>query len=182
MEDDPLKHLAGHWTLGHYPLLDIVHEIETASPRVTIVVGVALIDDCLSDALAAYAAIQDKAFLARCFGERGSIRDLSQKIDLGAAFGMYGLVTHSDLHKLRDMRNEAAHKTNKRDFGSAVVRGICRDLKIPNAGLRPNSAVPTDARSRFIYTVSVVTDYLLAAATVVRKLDRRPVYPKFRLP
>jgi hypothetical protein len=178
-----IRHLAGQWTLGHARVLDIMREIETASPRVTIMVGVALIDDCLTGALSAYVAIQEQTFTDRCFGEFGSMRDLAQKIDLGAAFGMYGLTTHSDLHKLREMRNEAAHRWRKKAFGSATVKGLCHDLKLPDIEwLRANQGGSTSARARFIYTVSLVTDFLMIMAFLAREADGRPRYRRYNLP
>jgi hypothetical protein len=155
----------GQWTIGHTNVMDIVHEIESSSPRVTMVVGIALLDDCLTSALSACSRLRDKSFLDRCWGERGSIRDFSQKVDLGACFGLYGKITHADLVKMRDIRNQAAHHSRRRDFKSADIKGLCRDLALPDlSGYRHNHIPPKDPRERFIYTVSLVTDFLIAYA------------------
>jgi hypothetical protein len=71
------------WSLGHVNLLNIIHEIENSTPRVAVIVGVALIDDCLTDALKSAIKPLPKPHMDRLFGERGSIRDLALKIDLG---------------------------------------------------------------------------------------------------
>src|SRR5260370_27880028 len=160
--DDLVRYIGEPWTLGHGRVLDIVHEIETSSPRVTIVVGIALIDDCLTDALRASSELQDKQFLDRCYGDRGSIRDFSVKVDLGVCFGLYGQATHRDLLKLRNLRNDAAHKTKPKGFQSPWVKGICRDLNLPDwRSERSGKPKLIDPRSRLITTISVLTDYLM---------------------
>ena len=182
MTNGPSRKLSGLWTLGHSKFMDIVHEIESSSSRVTIVVGVALIDDCLTDALSASSAIQEKAFIARCWGEHSSIRDFSQKIDLAACFGIYGLVTHRDLLRLRDMRNEAAHKSRTKAFESARIKGLCRDLVLPDwQSQKRATRVHSDPRDRFIATVSLTTDFLMIWTHVLRSGDGRK-RPSVRLP
>ncbi len=165
----PIHHLAKHWTPGHWSVLDIVDEIETYSPRVTIEVGIALIDDCLTDALSAISAVQEKKFIDRCWDSMGSIRDFSQKVDFGVCFGIYGTMTYADLVKLRDMRNQAAHRTVMRTFGSAIIKGICRDLQLPDWKSKVSAIDSiTNPRDRFIATVALITDFLMVWTKSVR--------------
>lgn len=151
------------WTLGHAGVLEIIEEIENSTPRATIIVGAALIDDCLLKALRAVSPITDATFVNKCFGnlrgQQGSIRDFSQRIDLGAYVGMYGLITHGDLDRIRDMRNAAAHGTKEPTFTSATIKGLCRDLKLPEwQAERRALEVSKDAKARFITNVAFLTD------------------------
>lgn len=163
-----------HWIIGHGHSLDVVEEIEFYGPRATIIVGVAYIDECLTDALSAKSAVQEPKFLARCWGDRGSIRDFSVKADLGVCFGLYGVVTHNDLLSLRDMRNAAAHKAKAITFASAKIKGSCRDLKLPNwQAERRGFEKPLDARERFIATVALLTSFLMLWTNILQSSEGR---------
>jgi hypothetical protein len=149
------------WNLGHSGIMDIVHEIETASPRVAVVVGVALLDESLTAALLASVRPMQRPEADKIFGDRGSVRDFSLKADLGYALNLYGPITYSDLRKMRDMRNQLAHKTRIRDFNNATIKGWCRDLKmLDNVKHVEGYKTPIDARPRFIDTVSFLSDAL----------------------
>lgn len=149
------------WTLGHSDIMDIIHEIETASPRVAVIVGVSLLDECLTEALKLSVRPMTKPEEERIFGDRGSVRDFSLKVDLGYAFSLYGPLTFLDLRKMRDMRNKLAHKTRIRDFSNQPISGLCRDLKMLHGMSHAKGyVIPKEARRRFIETVSIISETL----------------------
>ena len=152
-----------HWTLGHGADWDVIQEIEQGSDRVALIVGVALIDDGLTKALKAFLKRIDKPTLDRWFGVRGVYIDFQKKTDLGMMLGLFGPVTFKDLARLGKARNEAAHETRTKLFQSASIKGICRDLKMPEPPYfdRPHSDLNSkDPKDRFLYTVARITDGL----------------------
>jgi hypothetical protein len=152
-----------HWTLGHGADWDIIEEINQGSDRIVMVVGLALIDDRLTDALQKKLRHMPKQLLDRWFGQRGTYMDFQKKTDIVFMLNIYGPVTHKDLSLLAQARNEAAHHSRTRLFQGAKIKGICRDLKTPEqtrfsaAALRLDKKDPKD---RFLFTVAALTDVL----------------------
>jgi hypothetical protein len=162
-----------HWTLGHGADWDVIEEIEQGSDRVVLIVGVALIDDRLTDALKKWLSRVSPPLLDRWFGLRGTYLDFQKKIDIGFMLELFGPITFKDLSLLARTRNEAAHETRTKLFQAATIKGICRDLKTPensHTGLT-GTLNQKDPKDRFLFTVARITDnlkLLTARGDVVR--------------
>jgi hypothetical protein len=150
-----------HWSLGHSADFDIIQEIEKGSDRVTIIVGLALIDDKLTDAIKATLHQFENKTVENWFGEHGFYKDFRIKTDIAFMLNVFGTVTYGDLLLLAKARNEVAHKSRHKAFRSASVKGHCRDLKLPDLmGRDVEHLDRTDPRDRFLFTVAKITDHL----------------------
>lgn len=112
--------------------LALVQEVENQSDRGVAIVGVAWIEEALVDAIQAFLE-QHKPAWDRLFRKSGPLSSLSAKIDLARLLAMTSDVIHSDLHILREVRNEFAHSILDRDhttltFQSPRVRDKCLAL------------------------------------------------------
>jgi hypothetical protein len=152
-----------HWTLGHGADWDIIEEIEKGSDRVALIVGVALVDDRLTEALKKQLDHVSRPISDRWFGDRGTYIDFQKKADIAFMLKFFGPIAFKDLGLLGRARNEAAHSTRTKLFNAATIKGICHDLQLPshlyNGALidNPNKKDPKD---RFLFTVARLTDYL----------------------
>jgi hypothetical protein len=175
----------GHWTLGHGRDFDIIQEIESGSDRVTIIVGLAFVDDRLSDAIRASLQKVGAPTLDKWFGERGYYKDFQIKIDIALMLGIIGKVTYADLILLGRARNEVSHRARHKIFQAATIKGYCRDLKFPErlGKVTDDWTNRKDPKERFIFTVSKITDLLgLWTYVATNKLRRRKPPLKARLP
>ncbi|MES2413169.1 MAG: hypothetical protein V4614_05165 [Pseudomonadota bacterium] len=111
----------------------LVQELEGQSDRGVAIVGVAWIEEALVAAIHAFLE-KDKTAWDRLFRKSGPLSSLSAKIDLARLLAMTSDAIHSDLHILRDIRNEFAHSVLDRDdspltFQSQRIRDKCLTLK-----------------------------------------------------
>jgi DNA-binding MltR family transcriptional regulator len=108
-------------------------ELKGQSDRGTAIVGVAWVEEELQAAIESYLE-KDKKAWDRLFGRSGPLASLSSKIDLARLLGMSSKMITSDLHILRDLRNEFAHTVAAKDntvltFNSPHIKDKCLALK-----------------------------------------------------
>jgi len=86
----------------------LVRELEAQTDRGVAIVGVAWVEEALTAALESF-LVKDKAAWARLFRKSGPLSSLASKIDLSRLLDMTSKAVASDLHILREVRNEFAH-------------------------------------------------------------------------
>jgi hypothetical protein len=111
----------------------LISEVEGQTDRGAAIVGVAWVEEELQAAIESFLETDGKAW-SRLFGRSGPLSTLSAKIDLARLLGMCSAVIASDLHILRDIRNEFAHSIAAKDntglsFKSAHIADKCFSLK-----------------------------------------------------
>ncbi len=111
----------------------LVQELNGQSDRGVAIVGVAWIEEALVAAIHAFLE-KDKTAWDRLFRKSGPLSSLSAKIDLARLLAMTSDAIHSDLHILRDVRNEFAHSVLDKDdspltFQSPRIKDKCLALK-----------------------------------------------------
>ncbi|GAB2883201.1 hypothetical protein GCM10027046_09610 [Uliginosibacterium flavum] len=113
--------------------MTLTSELNDQTDRGAAIVGVAWVEEEMQAAIKSFLE-EDKKAWDRLFGRSGPLATLSSKIDLARLLGMCSKVIASDLHILREIRNEFAHTVVARDnsvltFESPHVKDKCLALK-----------------------------------------------------
>jgi DNA-binding MltR family transcriptional regulator len=113
--------------------LSLVQEIENQTDRGAAIVGAAWVEEELHAAIESFLE-KDKAAWDRLFRKSGPLSSFSAKIDLARLLGMVSNVVASDLHILREIRNEFAHSVLDKDksvlsFRTARIKDKCLALR-----------------------------------------------------
>ncbi len=111
----------------------LLTEINTQSDRGVAIIGMALLEEELQAAIISFLE-DDKKSSERLFGRSGPLSNLSSKIDLARLLGMSSKAITSDLHILREIRNEFAHSVTSKDasilsFNSPHIKDKCLALQ-----------------------------------------------------
>ena len=115
-------------------MMALIEEIEEQTDRGVAIVGVAWIEETMSAALESFLHSDQKSW-DRLFVGNGPLSTFSAKIDLCSLLGMINGTIKSDLHIIRDIRNEFAHQIvhrsehTKLSFTSSHIRDKCAALK-----------------------------------------------------
>jgi len=110
--------------------------------RGSILVAAAQIDDMLKDLLLARMLATDgmskkqRERLDNLVGINGALGVFSARIDLAYFLGLIAEDVHHDLHILREMRNDAAHRVSKKDFREETLASRSGSFKIMPAEVR----------------------------------------------
>lgn len=106
-------------TLEGEPKPEDVHrmtnELNNSSDRSLALVGSSLVDDILRRKLEAFLH-QDNKAATNLFRVSGALGSFSSRIDLGRLIGAYGDDAKKEMHTLRKIRNDFAHKFDKHEF------------------------------------------------------------------
>lgn len=111
----------------------LVKEVENQTDRGVAIIGVAWVEESLLAAIHSFLE-HDKSAWERLFRKSGPLSSLSAKIDLARLLGMTSNVITSDLHILRDVRNEFAHSVLDKDnsplsFSTPRIKDKCLALR-----------------------------------------------------
>jgi hypothetical protein len=113
--------------------LALVQEIETQTDRGASIVGAAWVEEELKAAIQSFLE-QDKKASDRLFGRSGPLSSFSAKIDLSRLLSIVSPVIASDLHIVREIRNEFAHSVLDRNsmapaFSAPHITDKCLALR-----------------------------------------------------
>lgn len=115
-------------------MMTLVEEINDQSDRGAAIVGAAWLEESMSAALESYLHSHPKSW-ERLFGGNGPLGTFSAKIDLSRLLGLITDVIWSDLHILRDIRNQFAHQVvhkadqSRLSFNTPHIRDKCLALQ-----------------------------------------------------
>lgn len=115
-------------------MMTLIEEINDQSDRGAAIVGAAWLEESMSAAIESFLESHPSAW-QRLFGGNGPLGTFSAKIDLSRLLGMVTDVIRSDLHILREIRNEfahqIAHKTEhtKLSFNTLHIKDKCMAIK-----------------------------------------------------
>ena len=90
-------------------MLVIMDEMEGESERAAAIVGTAWVEETLDAALASFLRPHAEAS-KRLFSVSGPLATFAAKIDLACMIGMVSSAIRADLHSIREVRNEFAHR------------------------------------------------------------------------
>lgn len=150
-------------------LVDAIDLLDRESERGCILVGAALVDQCLEDFFRAL-FVQDKLADDLLAGT-GPLATFSAREKVAYSLGFLPQMMFNVIEIIRAMRNDAAHFSKKRGgfatgFTSKATLQRCRGLV--SYEFR-GELTPKAARAAFVASVSVLGGYLVSAARSVRE-------------
>jgi len=113
--------------------LALVQEIETQTDRGASIVGAAWVEEELLASIESFLE-KDKKAWDRLFRKSGPLSSFSAKIDLARLLGIISTVVASDLHIIREIRNEFAHSVLAKNnlastFSTPHIKDKCLALR-----------------------------------------------------
>ncbi len=171
------------WILPYQSQLPIVEELERQTDRGAGIIGAAFIETVLRQSLESRMRQNtpaDKRAGKDLFDKMRPLSSFSAKIDLGLVLGLYRAEIRTDLHRIRDIRNEFAHEKEPRDFNFPKISDSCAKFWLPHhlfivdtgAGTQ---GYPSSARDRYILTTKLLLG-VLQRAVVTPHLPPDPLW------
>jgi len=114
-------------------LMALVEELNGESDRAVVIVGAAWVEEALSDSIAGFLQDHNES-RKRLLSGNGPLATFSSKIDLSRLLGIVSDHIWSDLHRIREIRNEFAHRiahkvdNTKLTFATAHIADKCLAL------------------------------------------------------
>jgi DNA-binding MltR family transcriptional regulator len=121
-------------TEAHQRMMALIEEMAEQTDRGAAIVAAAWVEEAMSAAIESFLHSDTKAW-QRLFEGNGPLATMSAKIDLARLLGLITETIRSDLHIIRDVRNEfahqIAHKTEHKrlSFSSPHIRDKCFALR-----------------------------------------------------
>jgi DNA-binding MltR family transcriptional regulator len=110
-------------------LLEAFRDIDEGDDRAIAIAAAAFLEDHLAIALKARFH-QDEKILNDMFRSSGPLGSFAAKINMAFLIGLCSKETCKEMHTIKDIRNEFAHKGLTRDFNSQRVRDLANNLTI----------------------------------------------------
>ena len=147
----------------------IFREIEEQTDRAAAIVAFTYLDLYLSQAIRSHFHDQEKEHklaIKDLWGRPGGLQTFSTRRRLAFVLGLYGPETNKDLDRLAKIRNRFAHFKETYTFKSQKIKGLCNALYIANKiPWDPISKPPDDSRGKYIFTIKLITGFLLSEMT-----------------
>lgn len=124
-----------------------IAEFHGASDRVAAVMGAALVEENLAQAITASLENADGA-KALFQGMGAPLQSLKAKSLAGYALGLFNKKVERDLDTIREIRNQFAHALMSIDFSNPDIARACEKLEGHNFHIEPNRTMP---RARLLY-------------------------------
>jgi hypothetical protein len=126
---------------------DILTEIEQQTDRGAAILAVAFLDDGLLQAIKAR-LVPNVVVENRLFKGTAPLASFSAKIDLGHLLGLYTEERRRDFHRVREVRNEFAHRAKPVTFESQRIKDLIDNFRIDGLKIEithddPNTPKPT---------------------------------------
>lgn len=146
----------------------VMREISTASQsdRAVAIIGAAIVDLVLLDALTSRMARHDDKVIEQLFGDGGQLQPYGARIQLGYLLGIYAVGVFQDLRAVKDIRNAFAHSAETMDFNHPDISRLTAALNLPKKIHYRGQPDPTTSRERYVRAVELVTDLLLHDMTL----------------
>ena len=133
---------------------DLVKEFKDESDRSVIILALSYIEKYLEQFLKK--RLIDHKLVESLFEGYAPLNSLSAKIDVSFSVGIISEEIHSELHRLRKIRNLAAHQDSKIDFNDPKLKDHCKNL-MSAKGIRTSSKIPykiNGPRHQFLFAFS----------------------------
>lgn len=127
---------------------EAVNELQSGSDRVAAIMGAALIENTLLDAIAF--KLKDASDTKDLFYDQGApFGTFRARIVGGKALGLYGKQMADDLHRIRDIRNQFAHALLSLTFDHPYIVHVVSKIEGPYNYREGGSANTSAARTKF---------------------------------
>jgi DNA-binding MltR family transcriptional regulator len=136
-------------------MIAMVQEMSEQTDRGAAIVATAWLEEAISAAIESFLQSDNKAW-QRLFDSNGPLATLSAKIDLARLLGLITETIRSDLHIIREIRNEfaheIAHKTEhtRLTFSSQHIRDKCMALRCVS------HEKPNEPRTAFVRACAIL--------------------------
>lgn len=158
---------------------DILAELEAQSDRGVAIVGAALLDAKLEEALrlSFVPGLPESELKELVDGPAAPLNSFAGKARLAHALGLVGDKSYADLQKIRKVRNRFAHELKVKAFDDALVTSLCDGLLL--AELRfEGEPEPGGPRGRFIRSTAnlahLIYSELVAGTPLGTKASKSP--------
>jgi DNA-binding MltR family transcriptional regulator len=153
-------------------LRGIEEELAAQTDRGAAIIGSAIIDDFLSDALKRR-LILTSDLRERLFEGNGPLANFSAKIDMAFAVGICDSNLRADLHYIRRIRNRFAHTPEPLRFSDEKISGWCSQF----CTVTIDSA---DPRTRYLSLCSGISAFMATLSQAEIKLQDIRSVPAIR--
>jgi hypothetical protein len=109
-------------------LMDAFSDIDKSNDRAAAIVAAAFLEDHLAIALKERFH-EDKKTIEDTFRSNGPLGSFAAKIDMAFLIGLCSKDARDELHTIRTIRNEFAHRGLTNDFNSQRVRNLANNLQ-----------------------------------------------------
>jgi DNA-binding MltR family transcriptional regulator len=109
-------------------MIEACSDIDQSADRAAAIVAAAFLEDHLAIALKKRFH-KDEKILNEIFRSSGPLGSFSAKINMAFLIGICSQEACKDLHTIKDIRNEFAHKGLTKDFNSQRVRDLANNLQ-----------------------------------------------------
>ncbi len=145
------------WTITDNTHREIFEELEKQTDRGTAIIGAALLESRVED------AIKSRLLINKTTTSR-SIGTFSAKISLGYSMGIYGEKTHHELEIIRKIRNDFAHFLKPINFDSPNIKDKCNELWFPKfVEINHQALRPIEARVQYLRSINILNSLLWQA-------------------
>jgi DNA-binding MltR family transcriptional regulator len=105
------------------------HSLEEESDRGSALMAAAFIEEKIGELLQLF-CVDNKKIYTRLFENNGALATFSSKIDLAFLLGIIPKNIFDDLHLLRRIRNDFAHKASHITFESSPIKERCYSFSV----------------------------------------------------
>jgi DNA-binding MltR family transcriptional regulator len=170
------------WTMLSPKELKVISEIEKQTDRAAAVIAGAFVERRLTNLIKSALRQQtesEQEAMESLFRESGPLGSFHARIDMGLTLALYPEEVWKDLHTIKLIRNEFAHRTSPIHFNSGDIQRLCRKLQLPK--LRKPLVVPLDPKTlkpEIEYDTAKPRErYMLAIQLALAEIIRTPVTP-----
>lgn len=128
-------------------------EFRAESDRAAVILGAALLDECLRQLLASF-LVDDSTKVDKLLATDRPLGTFSSRRLAAYCLGLIGENEYQDLELIGRIRNDFAHDLHGLSFSSQSVRDRCGELRLPKP-LSPRAQLST-ARGRFTLSVGLL--------------------------
>lgn len=155
------NHMAKREQLTSDDEASIVKEFEAQSDRGVTIVAAAYLDAKLQEILEHYFSetLSPRQEESLFRSPNAPLNSFSSRIRMAHALGLIGPKTEHDLHIIRDLRNEFAHRLLVQDFSNEEIKRKCQALKLAELSILGGTP-PSDPRKRLIQSAVLSLHFL----------------------
>jgi DNA-binding MltR family transcriptional regulator len=180
------------WFISDESHYEVVREIEEQTDRGAAIIGAALLEERLSEAIRSrLRAAPDTTpngnrkvdVRDQILSPSRTLGDFSVKIDLAYTLGFFGEQCYRDLYYVRKIRNEFAHIQEPITFETQNIRAWCSELWIPKNLFPMGQRVPPSSpRGQYLRVVNVVNSMVWSEIHSSVTKDRLSIPEPYFLP
>ncbi|MCL4534996.1 MAG: hypothetical protein M1370_07560 [Bacteroidetes bacterium] len=159
------------------PLTDwkgFYEELQNESARGAVLIAAAFLDAQLRNLLSR-SFVKNPKIVKKLLGtgrEHAPLSSFSSRIDAAYCLGLISESMYDDLHRIRDIRNNFAHRMHGYSFDDPLIVSWCKSLKLPKMVTDALPEFPNTHRSMFLLGVTQLANWLALKTLEADHIDR----------